>query len=125
AWELFLILLVIYSAWVSPFEFGFIKNSSGWLFGVDNIVNGFFAVDILMTFFLAYLDKKSYLLVDSPKYIAIRYFSTWLVFDISSTVPFEVVAFIFTGKLGKGLGYGLLNMLRLWRLRRVSSLFCK
>eukprot|EP01018_Ginkgo_biloba_P022521 Gb_14908 [translate_table: standard] len=125
AWETFLIVLVIYSSWASPFEFGFIEEPTGALFVLDLIVDGFFAVDIFMTFFVAYLNKRTYVLVDNHKDIAIRYISTWFILDMSSTVPFEALSGIFTGKLGTGLSYGLLNMLRLWRLRRVSAFFAR
>ncbi|KAL0300591.1 UNVERIFIED_CONTAM: Potassium channel KAT2 [Sesamum radiatum] len=72
AWEMFLILLVIYSAWISPFEFAFLSYKQDVLFIFDNIVNSFFAVDIVLTFFVAYLDSQSYILIDDPKRIAIR-----------------------------------------------------
>lgn len=54
-----------------------------------------------------------------------RYLSSWFVLDVASTVPFEAIAFIFTGRYGKGFVYSMLNMLRLWRLRRVSALFAR
>ena len=69
---MFLILLVIYSAWICPFEFAFLTYKQDALFVFDNIVNGFFLIDIVLTFFVAYLDSQSYLLVDDPKKIAIR-----------------------------------------------------
>lgn len=72
AWEIWLVILVIYSAWICPFEFAFITYKKDALFIIDNIVNGFFAIDIILTFFVAYLDNHSYLLVDNPKKIAIR-----------------------------------------------------
>ncbi|MQM08797.1 hypothetical protein Taro_041651 [Colocasia esculenta] len=78
AWETFLILLVVYSAWVSPFEFGFLEHSTGGLAIADNVVNGFFAIDIILTFFVAFLDKTTYLLIDNPREIAWRYARTWL-----------------------------------------------
>ncbi|KAK4421082.1 Potassium channel KAT1 [Sesamum alatum] len=124
AWEMFLILLVIYSAWISPFEFAFLSYKQDALFIFDNIVNSFFAVDIVLTFFVAYLDSQSYLLIDDPKRIAIRYVSTWFTFDVCSTVPFHSLSLLFTDHNG-GLGFKLLSMLRLWRLRRVSSLFAR
>ncbi|KAK4386481.1 Potassium channel KAT2 [Sesamum angolense] len=124
AWEMFLILLVIYSAWISPFEFAFLSYKQDVLFIFDNIVNSFFAVDIVLTFFVAYLDSQSYLLIDDPKRIAIRYVSTWFTFDVCSTVPFQSLSLLFTDHNG-GLGFKLLSMLRLWRLRRVSSLFTR
>ncbi|KAG8385292.1 hypothetical protein BUALT_Bualt03G0026800 [Buddleja alternifolia] len=123
-WEMFLVLLVIYSAWISPFEFAFLSYKRDALFVIDNIVNSFFAIDIVLTFFVAYLDSESYLLIDDPRKIAIRYLSTWFIFDVCSTVPFQSLSLLFTDHNG-GLGFKLLSMLRLWRLRRVSSLFAR
>lgn len=44
---------------------------------------------------------------------------------MASTLPFQVVYRIFTGKMPDGDIFGFLNLLRLWRLRRVSELFHK
>ncbi|KAL5716030.1 hypothetical protein ACHQM5_017770 [Ranunculus cassubicifolius] len=123
-WEMFLIVLVVYSAWISPFEFAFLTYKQNTLFVFDNIVNGFFAIDIVLTFFVAYLDRGSYLLVDNPKKIATRYISTWFIFDITSTVPFQTLILLFTDH-NSSIGLKAINMLRLWRLRRVSSLFAR
>ncbi|KAH7652133.1 Potassium channel voltage-dependent EAG/ELK/ERG protein [Dioscorea alata] len=122
AWETFLIILVIYSAWVSPFEFGFLERAKGGLAIADNVVNGFFAIDIVLTFFVAYLDRATYLLVDKQKKIAWRYTTSWFILDVASTIPSEVARKILPQKLRS---YGFFNMLRLWRLRRVSSLFAR
>ncbi|XP_028234314.1 potassium channel KAT3-like [Glycine soja] len=45
--------------------------------------------------------------------------------DIASTVPFEQIHQILTGKPTKSEVFGFLIMLRLWRLRRVSELFAR
>nr|AKR53708.1 KAT1-type channel [Ammopiptanthus mongolicus] len=124
AWEMLLVVLVIYSAWICPFEFAFLSYKQDTLFIIDNIVNGFFVIDITLTFFVAYLDSHSYLLVDDPKRIAIRYLSTWFVFDVCSTAPFQSITLLFNNH-SSNLGFKVLNMLRLWRLRRVSSLFAR
>ncbi|GMI97686.1 K+ transporter 1 [Hibiscus trionum] len=121
-WETFLVILVLYTAWVSPFELGFINKPEAPLSVTDNVVNGFFALDIVLTFFVAYLDKATYLLIDDPKRIAWKYSSSWLVFDIISTIPSELAQKISPKPLRT---YGLFNMLRLWRLRRVSALFSR
>ncbi|CAK8530913.1 unnamed protein product [Lathyrus sativus] len=123
-WELLLVVLVIYSAWICPFEFAFLTYKQNGLFIIDNIVNGFFAIDIVLTFFVAYHDSHSYLLIDDPKKIAISYLSTWFALDICSTAPLETISLLFTN-YNSELGFKLLNMLRLWRLRRVSSLFAR
>ncbi|KAG6489019.1 hypothetical protein ZIOFF_050277 [Zingiber officinale] len=123
-WEMFMILLVLYSAWICPFEFAFLKYLPSEIFLVDNIVNSIFAIDITLTFFVAYVDHKSYLLVDNHKRIAIRYLSTWFIFDACSTFPFHTIS-LFFNRHGNSLGLQLLSMLRLWRLHRVSSLFAR
>ncbi|XP_010925257.1 potassium channel AKT1 [Elaeis guineensis] len=122
SWEVFLVVLVAYTAWVSPFEFGFLDKASGALATADNVVNGFFAIDIVLTFFVAFLDRASYLLIDNPKQIAWRYITSWFILDVISTIPSELVWKILPSSLHS---YGLFNMLRLWRLRRVSALFAQ
>ncbi|KAL4340777.1 hypothetical protein GQ457_08G002950 [Hibiscus cannabinus] len=121
-WETFLVILVIYTAWVSPFELGFLEKPATPLSVTDNVVNGFFALDIILTFFVAYLDKTTYLLIDDHKNIAWKYASSWLAFDVISTIPSELAQKISPKPLRS---YGFFNMLRLWRLRRVSALFSR
>ncbi|XP_059304112.1 potassium channel KAT3-like [Lycium ferocissimum] len=123
AWEVFLLIFVIYTAWITPFESAFLIYRIDALVIFDNIVNCLFAIDIFLNFFMAYLDKESYILVDDPKKIAIRYLSTWFIFDVCSTLLFH--AFFFIDHKESGVGFKLLSMLRLWRLRRVSALFAR
>ncbi|KAL2897808.1 Potassium channel AKT1 [Bienertia sinuspersici] len=122
SWEMFLVVLVFYTAWGSPFEFGFLDSPIKALAIIDNVVNGFFAIDIILTFFVAYLDPQTYLLVDDRKLIAWKYLRTWFLFDFISTVPSELVGKIVPSNIH---AYGLFNMLRLWRLRRVSKMFSR
>ncbi|KAL6547932.1 hypothetical protein OROHE_009637 [Orobanche hederae] len=118
----FLVVLVVYIAWVSLFEFGFLNKPAGPLSITDNVVNGFFLIDIVLTFFVAYLDKVTYLLVDDPKLIAWKYATTWLAFDVISTIPSELARKISPKPLQ---AYGIFNMLRIWRLGRVNALFAR
>ncbi|KAF7847632.1 hypothetical protein BT93_L2771 [Corymbia citriodora subsp. variegata] len=121
-WETVLVVLVAYTAWVSPFEFGFLRDPVKALSIADNIVNALFAVDIILTFFVAYPDKTTYLLIDDPKKIAWKCTTTWFALDLISTIPSELARKIFPSNF---YSYGLFNMLRLWRLRRVSALFSR
>ncbi|XP_031127362.1 potassium channel AKT2/3 [Ipomoea triloba] len=125
-WETWMVLLVAYSAWVCPFEISFLESKLDTkLYVVDNVVDLFFAVDIVLTFFVAYIDPTTQLLVHDRKQIATRYLSTWFLMDVASTIPFEFVAFLFTGKHHLGVCYSVLGMLRFWRLRRVSNFFTR
>ncbi|PIN09661.1 K+-channel ERG [Handroanthus impetiginosus] len=125
-WQTFLVVLVVYSAWASPFELAFRKTSTGALMPIDLVVDAFFAIDIILTFFVSYLDKSTYLLVDDHKKIALRYTShLWFPMDVASTLPFQAIYRILTGKMHRGDVFGFLNLLRLWRLRRVSEFFSR
>ncbi|XP_021727318.1 potassium channel AKT2/3-like [Chenopodium quinoa] len=125
-WETLMVGLVAYSAWVYPFEVAFMKAyPKRELFVTDNIVNVFFAIDIILTFFVAYFDSRTQLLVYNSKKIAKRYVSTWLIMDVASTIPYEALALMFTGKYKFSLSYSLLGLFRFWRLRRVKQFFTR
>lgn len=124
-WQTFLVVLVVYSAWASPFELAF-RGTVGSLLPVDLVVDAVFAIDIILTFFVAYLDTSTYLLVDDHKKIAIRYVKNLhFTMDLASTLPFQQIHQILSGRPHKSQVFGFLNMLRLWRLRRVSELFTR
>ncbi|KAE8687645.1 Potassium channel AKT1 [Hibiscus syriacus] len=123
-WQTFLVVLVIYSAWASTLELAFEETEDGLLLFVDLVVDAFFAIDIALTFFVAYLDTSTFLLVDDHKRIALRYVTRfWFFMDVASTLPFELISKIFTGEWHTHKAFLLLNLLRLWRLRRVKELF--
>lgn len=125
-WETLMVVLVGYSVWVCPFEIAFLNSQTiKPLYIADNIVDIFFAVDIVLTFFVAYIDPRTQLLVRDSTKIAKRYLSTWFLMDVASTIPFEAIGFLFTGKHQVGLCYSILGMLRFWRLRRVKKFFTR
>ncbi|XP_076887686.1 potassium channel AKT2/3-like [Bidens hawaiensis] len=127
-WQTLMVVMVAYSAWTYPFEVAFLKSSAHThkqLYIADTIVDLFFAVDIVLTFFVAYVDPTTHLLVRDPKSIATRYLSTWFVMDLASTLPFELISYLFTGKHRMSLPYIVLGLLRFWRLRRVKQFFTR
>lgn len=70
---MFLIVLVIQSAWTCPFEIAFKKAGSSSFLIVDLVVDVFFALDIFISFFVAYLDPSTHLFIDDKRKIATRY----------------------------------------------------
>ncbi|XP_073127293.1 potassium channel AKT2/3-like [Henckelia pumila] len=125
-WETVMVVLVAYFAWVSLFQMAFLKSDpSTPLYIADNVVDIFFAIDIVLTFFVAYVDPKTQLLVRDSRKIATRYLSTWFIMDALSTIPFETIAFLISGKHQLSVAYSALGVFRLWRLRRVNSFFTR
>ncbi|KAL6609939.1 hypothetical protein ACP70R_039908 [Stipagrostis hirtigluma subsp. patula] len=125
-WETFMVVLVAYSAWVYPFEVAFMNASpKGGLEVADIVVDIFFAVDIVLTFFLAYIDSRTQLLVRDRKKITLRYLSTFFIMDVASTIPFQGLAYLITGEVREEVAFSLLGVLRLWRLRKVKQFFTR
>ncbi|CAN6332977.1 unnamed protein product [Urochloa humidicola] len=125
-WETFMVVLVAYSAWVYPFEVAFMNASpKGGLEVADMVVDLFFAVDIVLTFFVAYIDPRTQLLVRDRKKIALSYLSTFFIMDVASTIPFQGLAYLATGEVREGAAYSLIGVLRLWRLRKVKQFFTR
>ncbi|KAF7037172.1 hypothetical protein CFC21_047615 [Triticum aestivum] len=123
-WQMFLIVLVAYSAWASPFELALEKAVSRAHLVVDLVVDVFFCADIVVSFFVAYRDRSTDLLVDDRGKIAVRYLTRpWFVLDVASTIPLQIVYQLVRGK--KNGPCGFLILLRLWRLRRASKLFAR
>ncbi|XP_022682454.1 potassium channel KAT6 [Setaria italica] len=122
-WQAFLIVLVLYSAWASPFELALEKAATAPLLVVDLVVDVFFAADIAVSFFVTYFDRSANLFVDDRRKIATRYLTRpWFAMDVASTVPFQIIYRLVSGS---STGFRYLNLLRLWRLRRVSKLFAR
>uniref|UniRef100_A0A0D9WGU4 Potassium channel n=1 Tax=Leersia perrieri TaxID=77586 RepID=A0A0D9WGU4_9ORYZ len=125
-WDTFMVVLVAYSAWVYPFEVAFMNLSpKGGLEVADIVVDLFFAVDIVLTFFVAYIDSRTQLLVRNRRRIAMRYLSTFFIMDVASTIPFQGLAYLVTGEVRESPAFSLLGILRLWRLRKVKQFFTR
>ncbi|CAA0839013.1 Potassium channel AKT2/3 [Striga hermonthica] len=125
-WETLMVMLVAYSVWICPYEISFLdSNPNTPLYVADNIVDIFFGVDIILTFFIAYFDPTTQLLVRDSTKIAKRYLSTWFIMDVASTLPLETLAYLISGKRHTSVSYSVLGMLRFWRLRRVKTFFTR
>ncbi|CAI0394270.1 unnamed protein product [Linum tenue] len=123
-WETFMVILVAYSVWFYPFELAFLAPSHHrGLYLVDVVTDLFFAADILLTFFVAYIDSKTNMIVYDSRRIANRYLSTWFVMDVASTIPYQALYLLFTGRQQVWSCYSLLGLFRFWRLVRVEELF--
>ncbi|KAK6136509.1 hypothetical protein DH2020_029745 [Rehmannia glutinosa] len=115
-WETVMVVLVAYSAWVCPYEIAFLGSKTDTpLYIADNIVDIFFVVDIVLTFFVAYIDSTTQLLVRDSRKIAKRYLSTWFIMDVASTIPFLTIAYLISGKHQAG------GFLRPWNAEILAS----
>ncbi|KAL1547762.1 potassium channel AKT1-like [Salvia divinorum] len=88
----------------------------------DNVCNATLIIDIIINFFVAYVDKSTCLLVDTHWEIATNYATSGLALDVISAIPPGFV-WSFLPRLFKE--YGLFSLIRLWRLKRVFDVLTR
>ena len=74
------------------------------------VIEGFFAVFIILQFFQTYQDPATLLVITDFKKIALKYIKSWFIIDFLSIIPYE----IFFSKNDANIKY--FKMIRLLRL---------
>ena len=89
-WDLLISLLIIVSAVITPYRMAYVDgNSLSWML-MELIVDGFFFIDMVLTFFSAYFDKLD-VLVDSRQKIFWNYLKFWFIIDFVSILPLSLI----------------------------------
>lgn len=85
-WEIFISLILIFTAISTPYRIAFIENESmGWTV-INYIVDGSFMIDIILCFLSAYEDENEELVYDRWT-IARSYIFSWFFIDVVSILP--------------------------------------
>ncbi|KAF3843067.1 hypothetical protein F7725_001916 [Dissostichus mawsoni] len=120
-WDWLILLLVIYTAILTPYSAAFLLNdqeeqkrrecgySCSPLNVVDLMVDIMFIIDILINFRTTYVNINEEVVSDPAK-IAIHYFKGWFLIDMVAAIPFDLLIF----------GSGSDETARLLRLVRVA-----
>uniref|UniRef100_A0A3B3B5F8 Voltage-gated inwardly rectifying potassium channel KCNH2 n=1 Tax=Oryzias melastigma TaxID=30732 RepID=A0A3B3B5F8_ORYME len=124
-WDWLILLLVIYTAILTPYSAAFLLNdqvgncgySCSPLNVVDLIVDIMFIIDILINFRTTYVNSNDEV-VSHPVRIAVHYFKGWFLIDMVAAIPFDLLIYR-NGEETTTL-IGLLKTARLLRLVRVA-----
>eukprot|EP00850_Spirogloea_muscicola_P018533 SM000171S03222 [mRNA] locus=s171:55543:61227:- [translate_table: standard] len=124
-WKKFIAIWEAYAAIVSPFQFGFVAHPPLGLIMWDAAIDLLFAIDIGLTFFVAYRDVRDLTLATERRKRVRRYASHGLIPDILSTIPYSLLWYLAAGhpphgRLGDVLR--LLVCLRIYRLGHVYEI---
>ncbi|XP_065108416.1 voltage-gated inwardly rectifying potassium channel KCNH7-like [Paramisgurnus dabryanus] len=129
-WDWLILLLVIYTAILTPYSAAFLLNdleeqkrrecgySCNPLNVVDLMVDIMFIIDILINFRTTYVNLNEEV-VSHPGKIAIHYFKGWFLIDMVAAIPFDLLIFG-SGSDETTTLIGLLKTARLLRLVRVA-----
>ncbi|ETW07541.1 hypothetical protein H310_02033 [Aphanomyces invadans] len=97
-WDLFMIVLLVYTALLTPYEIAFVDTVSlDGLFIVDRTVDLSFLVDMMFNFMTPFIDKENNQLIDDSWQIALQYITGWFVLDFVSIIPFDVISMSYKG----------------------------
>uniref|UniRef100_A0AAX7UK16 Voltage-gated inwardly rectifying potassium channel KCNH2 n=1 Tax=Astatotilapia calliptera TaxID=8154 RepID=A0AAX7UK16_ASTCA len=126
-WDWLILLLVIYTAILTPYSAAFLLNDHVGMQGciyscsplnvVDLIVDIMFIIDILINFRTTYVNSNDEV-VSHPVRIAVHYFKGWFLIDMVAAIPFDLLIYR-NGEETTTL-IGLLKTARLLRLVRVA-----
>ncbi|KAJ3130719.1 hypothetical protein HK101_004967 [Irineochytrium annulatum] len=121
-WDALALLLLLFTASVTPWETAFITTLTvDLLFLINTFVDFIFMCDIFVQMRTPYRDAQTGKQVSDGNRIARRYLSTWFPIDLMSVIPFEMLGFLPTnGDTTNNLSeLRLLKFLRLTRLLKL------
>ena len=120
-WDLVTLVLLLFTAVVTPVEVAFLETSL-WsiMFWINRSVDALFVIDIFLNFFVAIIDPEDGQLIFHHPTIVKTYLKGWFTIDIISVMPFDLIALIFKdGAVGKLKILRVLRLLRLMKLLRI------
>jgi len=120
-WDFTVISALIFTAIVAPFELVFLKPELNPLFVINRIVDFIFLKDMVLHFFLPYWEPNGLSAggcwVKDLKAIQMHYLWRWLLIDLVSIFPFDIVALFL--KMGSVSGLRIFRIIRLLRLLKL------
>lgn len=120
-WETFMVLWAMHSSFFTPLQFGFYRGLPLYMSLMDLTVQVVFIADMVVQFFLAYRDMKTYKMVYERSSIALRYAKNSFILDILACLPWDIIY----KATGKRETVRYLVWLRLTRTRKITQFFSK
>ena len=120
-WDLVTLVLLLFTAVVTPVEVAFLETSL-WsiMFWINRSVDALFVIDIILNLIDAINDPEDGQLIFHHPTIVKTYLKGWFTIDIISVMPFDLIALIFKdGAVGKLKILRVLRLLRLMKLLRI------
>jgi CRP-like cAMP-binding protein len=121
-WDFFVGILILYSVLVVPVEIAFSGDAFSGSNIVNLVINGFFFIDIILSFMTAmHWEALDALIIDKPT-IIISYARTWFLIDVVSTIPFDEIVSAATETSGNLSFTKLVKVIRLLRLLKLARI---
>lgn len=119
-WNIVVILLLMYTALVTPFVLAFTDSTTGAIYWIETSVNILFFMDFCISLSTSFFDSN-HILVTSRKKIFMNYLKSWLIIDCLSWFPLDLISGS-SANSSKQLAR-FIRIPKLYRLFRISRLF--
>jgi hypothetical protein len=119
-WDGLIIILLIFTTYVTPYEVAFLSTRLNPLFFINRFVDLVFLLDLIRSFFTAYFDEEKQYWVGDVTTIVYHYMRGWFVIDLVSILPFDSVGLILQSEvMTKFKAARIIRLLRLLKLLRL------
>jgi len=127
-WDFYIMIVMVIAAFLTPWQLAFVDDDTeGWL-AVNAATDLSFLIDLMVTFFTAFYEEKTYLLVTDKRVIARKYLRFWFWMDLISIVPIDLI--VRSSSDGESIGslakftrvgklYKMVRMLRMVKMIRI------
>lgn len=88
-WDLYIVSVLIFVAFVVPYRLAFVDVDTDFWIWTYQIIDLMFLVDIILTFFSSIQTDDNSEEITEFKLIAIDYIRSWFFFDIISILPID------------------------------------
>lgn len=122
-WDIFILAALLLVSILVPFRLAYYpEDDDAWMI-IYGVIDTFFLIDIVVTFFTATLDQRSNVVQVDKKYLARQYLAFWFWVDFIAILPMDVIMrsgaeaniLLRFAKIGK--------LYKLIRLSRLAKLF--
>ena len=129
-WVNLITILLLFVAFVTPFEVAFLTTKPDLLFVINRFVDVGFIVDMIFQFFLPYYDADDLVYVWNRDLIALNYAKLWFPLDLISVLPYDffggnpfATIEVIEGDVDAAGQLKVLRLVRLLRLIKLARVF--
>lgn len=118
-WDVIIILALLFTCIVTPFEVAFLTPVINALFIINRFIDFIFLADMGLTMMTPVLDERTGVWISTNQGIFREYVRFWFWIDLLSVIPFDAISVAAEGADENLQGIRLLRLLRLIKLARI------
>lgn len=122
-WDSLILILLLYTSLVTPYEVAFLETHIDGLFVVNRFVDLCFIKDMVLQLYLKveHRSRRGTVMLKDRSLIRQQYFRGWFIIDFISIIPYDMAGYVFSSTAVQQLK--TLRMVRCLRLLKLARIF--